>query len=160
ASHCSPPARAISSFPTRRSSDLSNMGGMSFDDGAELLPPPPEEDHAPHPDSGGGAWSSAAPARDNFGSGQRRSGRSGGRREEFPDLCREMQQNVDAEQGVLGGMLMNKDAISEVVEVLVMDDFYRPAHQTIFDVIVRLYGEGKEVDPVIVAGRLDRDGKL
>ena len=138
----------------------SNMGGMSFDDGAELLPPPPEEDHAPHPDSGGGAWSSAAPARDNFGSGQRRSGRSGGRREEFQDLGREMPQNVAAEQGVLGGMLMNKDAISEVVEVLVMDDFYRPAHQTIFDVIVRLYGEGKEVDPVIVAGRLDRDGKL
>ena len=138
----------------------SNMGGMSFDDGAELLPPPPEEDHAPHPDSGGGAWSSAAPARDNFGSGQRRSGRSGGRREEFQDLGREMPQNVAAEQGVLGGMLMNKDAISEVVEVLVMDNFYRPAHQTIFDVIVRLYGEGKEVDPVIVAGRLDRDGKL
>ena len=76
------------------------------------------------------------------------------------DLGREMPQNVQAEQGVLGGMLMNKDAIAEAVEMIKEEDFYRPAHATIFATILRLYSEGKEIDPVIVGGRLDRDGQL
>lgn len=76
------------------------------------------------------------------------------------DLGRQMPQNVEAEQGVLGGMMLNKEAIADVVEKLGADDFYRPAHATIFDAILRLYGEGNEIDPVIVAGRLDRDGQL
>ncbi|WP_295645410.1 replicative DNA helicase [uncultured Corynebacterium sp.] len=83
-----------------------------------------------------------------------------GNREKYQDVGREMPQNIGAEQGVLGGMLLDKDAIADVVEILTGDDFYRPAHKTIFDTVLRLYGEGKEVDPVIVAGYLDRDGVL
>ncbi|RAV31148.1 replicative DNA helicase, partial [Corynebacterium heidelbergense] len=79
---------------------------------------------------------------------------------DYRDLGREMPQNIEAEQGVLGGMLMSKDAVAEVVQVLMAEDFYRPAHATVFDTITRLYGEGKDIDPVIVAGRLDRDGRL
>lgn len=45
-----------------------------------------------------------------------------------------------AEQGVLGGMLLSKDAIADVVETLRGNDFYRPAHQTIFETILDLYG--------------------
>lgn len=78
----------------------------------------------------------------------------------FQELGRQMPQNVEAEQGVIGGMMMSKEAIADVVDKLSGDDFYRPAHTTIFDTILRLYGEGKEIDPVIIAGRLDRDGLL
>lgn len=118
----------------------------SFDD-VPLPPAPPEEDAPPR---GGGARDSA-----------RGGGRSADRGfQQLRDLGREMPQNQEAEQGVLGGMLLNKDAIADVVEQLRGDDFYRPAHKTIFDTILRLYGEGKEVDPVIVAGRLDRDALL
>ena len=76
------------------------------------------------------------------------------------DLGRQMPQNVEAEQGVLGGMMLNKEAIADVVEKITVDDFYRPAHASIYDAILRLYGEGKEIDPVIVASRLERDGQL
>lgn len=76
------------------------------------------------------------------------------------DLGRQMPQNIEAEQGVLGGMMLNKEAIADVVEKITVDDFYRPAHASIYDAILRLYGEGKEIDPVIVASRLERDGEL
>lgn len=95
---------------------------------------------------------------------QDRGGDRGDYRGEFrggaQDLGRQMPQNVEAEQGVLGGMMLNKEAIADVVERLVSDDFYRPAHAQIFDAILKLYGEGKEIDPVIVASRLERDGQL
>ena len=87
-------------------------------------------------------------------------GKPQGDRYRAQDLGRQMPQNVEAEQGVLGGMMLNKEAIADVVEKLTTDDFYRPAHATIFNTVLRLYGEGKEIDPVIVAGRLDRDGQL
>src|SRR5690606_16725074 len=44
--------------------------------------------------------------------------------------------NIEAEQSVLGGMLLSKDAIADVIEVLRAEDFYRPAHQIIYDAIV------------------------
>ena len=56
-----------------------------------------------------------------------------------------------AEQSVLGGMLMSKDAIADVVEVLRTADFYQPAHQTIFDAVLSLYGGGEPVDAVTLA---------
>ena len=51
-------------------------------------------------------------------------------------------QDNDAEQSVLGSMLLTKDAIADVIEVVRGTDFYRPAHETIFDAIVDLYGRG------------------
>ena len=69
-------------------------------------------------------------------------------------------QNVEAEQSVLGGMLLSKDAIADVVEVLKSGDFYRPAHQTIFDVILDLYGRGEPADAITVSADLQRAGDL
>jgi replicative DNA helicase len=69
-------------------------------------------------------------------------------------------QDILAEQCVLGGMLLSKDAIADVVEVLVGADFYRPAHQTIYDAMVELYGRGQPVDAVTVADELTRTGEL
>ncbi len=56
---------------------------------------------------------------------------------------RQPPQDLTAEQSVLGGMLLSKDAIADVVEVLRPDDFYRPAHQTVYDCILDLYGRGE-----------------
>ena len=69
-------------------------------------------------------------------------------------------QDIPAEQSVLGGMLLSKDAIADVVEVVRATDFYKPAHQTVFDVIVDLYGKGEPADPITVSAELTRLGEI
>jgi len=69
-------------------------------------------------------------------------------------------QDIPAEQSVLGGMMLSKDAIADVVEVLRPTDFYRPAHQLAYDVILDLYGRGEPVDAVTVAAELTRLGTI
>jgi replicative DNA helicase len=69
-------------------------------------------------------------------------------------------QDINAEQSVLGGMMLSKDAIADVVEALHGADFYRPAHQTIFDVVLDLYGRGEPVDAVTVAAELTKRGEI
>jgi replicative DNA helicase len=73
---------------------------------------------------------------------------------------RQPPQDLTAEQSVLGGMLLSKDAIADVVEVLQPDDFYRPAHQTVYDCILDLYGRGEPADAVTVSSELQRRGDL
>jgi replicative DNA helicase len=69
-------------------------------------------------------------------------------------------QDMAAEQSVLGSMLISKDAIADVSEVLRGVDFYRPSHETIHDAIIDLYGRGEPVDMVTVAAELQRRGEL
>jgi replicative DNA helicase len=69
-------------------------------------------------------------------------------------------QDVAAEQSVLGGMMLSKDAIADVVEVLRGTDFYRPAHELIYDAILDLYGRGEPADAVTVSDELTRMGAL
>lgn len=69
-------------------------------------------------------------------------------------------QDVAAEQCVLGGMMLSKDAIADVVEILRVADFYRPVHATIFEAILDLYGRGEPADPITVAGALENAGEL
>ena len=69
-------------------------------------------------------------------------------------------QDVAAEQSVLGGMLLSKDAIADVVEVLRGHDMYRPAHETIYEAILDLYGRGEPADPLTVADELKKRGEL
>ncbi|MGW4068942.1 replicative DNA helicase [Nocardia grenadensis] len=76
------------------------------------------------------------------------------------DFGRQPPHDMAAEQSVLGGMLLSKDAIADVVEVLRSGDFYRPAHQAVYDAILDLYGRGEPADPVTVAAGLDRSGEL
>jgi replicative DNA helicase len=77
-----------------------------------------------------------------------------------PDFDRQPPQDLQAEQSVLGGMLLSKDAIADVVEVLRSVDFYRPAHQILYDTILDLYGRGEPADPVTVSAELTRTGTL
>ena len=69
-------------------------------------------------------------------------------------------QDMAAEQSVLGAMLISKDAIADVTESIRGADFYRPAHETIYDAVVDLYGRGEPVDMVTVAAELQRRGEL
>ncbi|HYZ54258.1 MAG TPA: replicative DNA helicase [Streptosporangiaceae bacterium] len=68
--------------------------------------------------------------------------------------------DVAAEQCVLGGMLLSKDAISDVIEVIRPHDHYRPAHQVIHEVILDLYGRGEPADAITVANELTRRGEI
>ena len=68
--------------------------------------------------------------------------------------------DLAAEQCVLGGMLMSKDAISDVMEVISPLDHYRPAHQLVHEAILELYSRGEPADPVTVSDLLAKRGEL
>ena len=69
-------------------------------------------------------------------------------------------QAIEAEQSVLGAMMLSKDAIADVVELIRPGDFYRPAHQLIYDAVLDLYGRGEPADAVTVSAELTRSGQL
>lgn len=69
-------------------------------------------------------------------------------------------QNIEAEQAVLGAMLIDKEAIAKATEVLSADDFYREAHRVIFSAMLELYNKNEAVDMVTVTETLKRDNKL
>jgi replicative DNA helicase len=69
-------------------------------------------------------------------------------------------QDIPAEQSVLGGMMLSKDAIADVVEILRGQDFYRPAHETIYEAVIDLYGRGEPADAVTVSDELTKRGEI
>src|SRR5207245_9405696 len=88
------------------------------------------------------------------GGGRERPGWADGGFERVPP------QDIDAEQSVLGGMLLSKDAIADVVEVLKGSDFYRPAHETIYTAILDLYARGEPAAPITLASELTKRGEI
>jgi replicative DNA helicase len=84
----------------------------------------------------------------------------GSRASASPAYERVPPHNVEAEESVLGSMLLSKDAIAEVLELLHEDDFYRPAHRTVFRSVLDLYSHGGAVDAVTVSEDLRRSGAL
>ncbi len=76
------------------------------------------------------------------------------------DLGRTPPQDIAAEQSVLGGMMLSKDAIADVVEQLRGTDFYRPAHELVFEAVLDLYGRGEPADAVTVSDELTKRGEL
>ena len=69
-------------------------------------------------------------------------------------------QDIHAEQSVIGGMLLSKDAIADCVEVLKGVDFYRPAHEQIYDAILDLFSRGEPADAITVSDELTKRGDL
>ncbi|NLU69541.1 replicative DNA helicase [Streptomyces sp. HNM0574] len=67
---------------------------------------------------------------------------------------------MEAEQSVLGGMLLSKDAIADVVEVLKGHDFYRPAHEIVYQAILDLYAKGEPADPITITAELTKRGEI
>ena len=66
----------------------------------------------------------------------------------------------NAEMATLGGMLMSKDAIGEVSQIVSVDDFYEPKHQTIYEAIIGKFSASEPADAVTVANRLSDSGDL
>ena len=69
-------------------------------------------------------------------------------------IKRVMPHSVEAEQSVVGAMLMDKDAILAASEIICGDDFYQNAYGVIFDSMVELFNEGKLVDLITLQERL------
>ena len=82
--------------------------------------------------------------------------RLGGRR----DNERTPPHDVLAEQSALGGMLLSKDAVADVIETLRGADFYVPKHELIFEAILSLYSHGEPTDVVAVTDELIKTGEL
>jgi replicative DNA helicase len=68
--------------------------------------------------------------------------------------------DLEAEQSVLGGMLLSPAAIADVLDVMAIDDLYKPAHQSIGRAMLALFWRNEPVDPVTVAAELERRGEL
>jgi replicative DNA helicase len=77
-----------------------------------------------------------------------------------PSFDRSPPQDVAAEQCALGGMLLSKDAIADVVEIVRSGDFYRPTNALIYDMIIDLYARGEPADVITVAAALADSGDL
>ncbi|SDE79244.1 replicative DNA helicase [Sporomusa acidovorans] len=69
-------------------------------------------------------------------------------------------QNVEAEQSVLGAMMIEREAISKVSEILKPEDFYREAHRLIYNAMMELFNKNDAVDLVTVVEVLRREEKL
>jgi len=68
--------------------------------------------------------------------------------------------SIEAEQAVLGGLMLDRAAWDNVGDVVTADDFFRPDHRIIFESIASLAGEAQPCDPVTVSEHLQRLGKL
>ena len=68
--------------------------------------------------------------------------------------------NLDAEASVLGSMVLSRDAIAEVAEIVGPDDFYRGSHRTLFEAARDLHDRGEPVDEVTLTDELERRGQL
>ena len=69
-------------------------------------------------------------------------------------------QNLDAEESVLGAMMLSPGAIGAISEVLSASDFYRESHAKIYRAGLTLYGRGEPVDAITLVDELDRRGEL
>ncbi len=68
--------------------------------------------------------------------------------------------SVEAEESVIGAVLLSSDAANIALERLQPDDFYRPAHQQMFEAVRRLFDANEPIDAVTVSEALRRDGNL
>lgn len=69
-------------------------------------------------------------------------------------------QNIEAEQSVLGALLLDKDAIIKVADILKLDDFYREDHKVIFEAILELFEKRNPIDLVTLTDQLEKKKKL
>ena len=68
--------------------------------------------------------------------------------------------NIEAEESLLGAMLISRDAVSSVLEIVKSDDFYRKQNQVIFDATLELFSKGEPVDAITIADHLKKKGLL
>ncbi|MFH1453913.1 MAG: replicative DNA helicase [Armatimonadota bacterium] len=69
-------------------------------------------------------------------------------------------QSIEAEQSALGSILIEKDAVSKVVEIIKPSDFYKEAHQIIYNTIIHLYEKGEPIDLITMSEELKNRGQF
>lgn len=69
-------------------------------------------------------------------------------------------QNIEAEQSVLGSLMLDKDAIIKISDILKPEDFYRGAHRTIFETMLELFEHNEPIDLLSVSNRLEEKEEL
>jgi replicative DNA helicase len=69
-------------------------------------------------------------------------------------------RSIEAEEGLLGSLLIDPDVAASVIDVVRPDDFYRDAHQTIYEAILRLYTQHIPADFITICEELERENKL
>ncbi|UCS92988.1 replicative DNA helicase [Echinicola marina] len=69
-------------------------------------------------------------------------------------------QAIDLEEAVLGALMLEKEAITAVVDILKPDSFYKDAHKEIYDAILQLFNESEPIDLLTVTNKLRKNGKL
>ncbi|MFB3883762.1 MAG: replicative DNA helicase [Thermodesulfobacteriota bacterium] len=69
-------------------------------------------------------------------------------------------QNIEAEQSVLGGILIENEAMNKVMEILTLDDFYREAHRRILNALINLSERDEPADLITLTNELRKDGQL
>ena len=69
-------------------------------------------------------------------------------------------QNIEAEMSLLGGLMLDKDAIMRVADLLESKDFYKPIHQIIYEAMQELFDKGEPIDLLSVSSRLKEKEKL
>ena len=97
---------------------------------------------------------------DEYASAYSGGGSGNGRRGGSRDAERTPPHDLLSEQSTLGGMLLSKDAVADVVETLRGSDFYIPKHEVIFEAILSLYSHGEPTDVIAVTDELMKSGDL
>ncbi len=69
-------------------------------------------------------------------------------------------QNIEAEQAVLGAVFLSPDALADAMEFVEADDFYRRAHQILFQTMIDLNDDGEAIDVLTVNSRLEMNNQL
>src|SRR3989344_5248940 len=69
-------------------------------------------------------------------------------------------QDIDMERALLGALLINQNAVYEVVDVVGIDSFYAPKHRVVFDAMLTLHSKGEPIDVVTVSGKLKERKQL
>jgi len=69
-------------------------------------------------------------------------------------------QDLDAEQSVLGALMIDKSAIASVDDILAEEDFYKKAHGIIYGAILKLWGDNEPIDILSVTTELKRSKQL
>ena len=73
---------------------------------------------------------------------------------------RTLPNNIEAEQSVLGAIIIDNECLTSVMEVITADEFYREAHKVIFETIVKLTNDKQVADMVTIVNQLRKEEKM
>lgn len=76
------------------------------------------------------------------------------------DKLRQIPYSIEAEKSVLGGILLKQEALSDVLEIVKIRDFYKIAHQYIYEAMLNCYNSGEAIDPIILIDKLKKMDKF